>query len=380
MTWYRTGTVEIAHGSNTIQGTGTNWIEQKSGWAMVIEGVPGLVEIDAVVSATELRLVDPIEGQGSGLGYAIIPTQGLSIRLIGYFDRLIEELNATRAAWKTVFSTFSATAYQLWIDQGNAGTVNDFLQAIRGEQGIQGPQGVQGERGIQGEQGVQGERGEQGIQGVQGIQGEQGEQGVRGDKGDTGAGLNIKGTLADVAALPGSGTAGDAWSVQGDIFVWDDINAEWDDAGPLRGPEGPRGQQGIQGPRGPQGEVGPVGPVGPQGMQGIQGPQGDKGDTGLTGPSVFEVWRQSRGGVGTLEEYHDFLSDQTVSLARAQADAASADRAAAETARIASEAAEAEAQAAAASATQSAQVLSDNAEIVRLLQQHRVRALLNLDI
>jgi hypothetical protein len=61
-------------------------------------------------------------------------------------------------------------------------------------------------------------------------------------KGPQGNGLILKGTLPNLAALPGSPAEGDAYKVNGDgnghIFIWDDLNSEWDDYGPLQGPAG----------------------------------------------------------------------------------------------------------------------------------------------
>jgi len=157
-------------------------------------------------------------------------------------------------------------------------------EGIQGDQGPQGPQGVQGEvgpQGVQGETGPQGIEGPQGVQGFQGDVGPQGIQGPQGETGDTGpqgAGLVIKGTLASVGDLPASGNVeGDAYAVgitsPRDIYVWDAVNSEWDNVGPL---EGPQGDVGPQGPQGIQGEAGP------QGQQGIQGETGQAGPPGTT--------------------------------------------------------------------------------------------------
>ena len=111
--------------------------------------------------------------------------------------------------------------YQLAKESGYTGTYEEWLETIKGKDGLNGVDGVSivsitkessdglvdtyvillsdgtatsftvtnGEQGIQGEkgdQGIQGEKGEQGIQGDQGIQGEkgdQGEQGIQGEKG-----------------------------------------------------------------------------------------------------------------------------------------------------------------------------------------------------
>ena len=57
------------------------------------------------------------------------------------------------------------SAYQIWLNEGNVGTEEDFLISLQGRQG---------------EQGVKGEIGEQGPQGIQGIQGVQGPAGTNG--------------------------------------------------------------------------------------------------------------------------------------------------------------------------------------------------------
>ena len=55
------------------------------------------------------------------------------------------------------------SAYDIWIDNGNSGSEQDFLDSLKGDNG---------------------DKGDQGIQGIQGEKGEQGEKGDKGDKGD----------------------------------------------------------------------------------------------------------------------------------------------------------------------------------------------------
>lgn len=81
---------------------------------------------------------------------------------------------------------------------------------------------------------------------------------------------------------------------KGDPFLYSDFTAEQLEA--LRGPQGlqgetgPRGEQGPQGIQGPKGETGATGATGPQGNQGEKGetgergPQGEQGPQGNTGP------------------------------------------------------------------------------------------------
>ena len=192
------------------------------------------------------------------------------------------------------------SAYEIWINEGHSGSVQDFLDSLvgpQGETGAQGPQGIQGETGAQGPQGEtgaqgpQGETGEQGPQGIQGETGPQGPQGIQGIQGETGpqgaTGADGKssyeiwlenghsGSEADfLASLVGATGATGAQGPQG----------ETGPQGP-QGETGPQGEQGIQGETGPTGATGPQGPQGPQGETGPQGPQGETGPQGPVGPT-----------------------------------------------------------------------------------------------
>src|SRR5690606_34698675 len=143
-----------------------------------------------------------------------------------------EHVNVLQEAIEEISSTDGlqgASAYDIWLAEGNTGTEADFLRSLKGEKGEQGAQGLQGP------QGPKGDRGAKGDTGPQGPQGERGPQGLQGPEG----------------------------------------------------PEGPRGPQGIQGPQVPEGlsayEVwlnqGNTGTVA-QYLNAIQGENGDKGDTG----------------------------------------------------------------------------------------------------
>ena len=57
------------------------------------------------------------------------------------------------------------SAYEIWLDEGNVGTEQDFLDSLIG---AQGPQGIQGETGPQGPEGPQGAQGETGATGATG--------------------------------------------------------------------------------------------------------------------------------------------------------------------------------------------------------------------
>lgn len=141
----------------------------------------------------------------------------------------------------------------------------------------------EGTQGPAGPEGPAGPVGPAGPIGPQGIQGEQGPQGPQGVEGPSGTSVVLKGAVQSLGDLPGNATIGDLWVVldDGNGYVWD--GAQWDNAGPIQGPEG------VQGPEGPQGIQGIEGPTGPQGLQGATGPQGEsivgpEGPTGPTGP------------------------------------------------------------------------------------------------
>lgn len=152
------------------------------------------------------------------------------------------------------------------------------LPGIQGPQGDVGPQGLQGDAGPAGDTGPQGPQGETGPQGIQGVAGPAGAQGERGADG---TGVSILGSLADEDDLPASGSAGDAYLISGDLWVW--AGADWTNAGSIQGPQGEPGADGAQGIQGLQGIQGPRGEAGADGVQGIQGPAGSDGEQGPQG-------------------------------------------------------------------------------------------------
>lgn len=88
-------------------------------------------------------------------------------------------------------------AYQLWLEQGNEGSIADFLATLRGSDG-RSLQGRDGRDGIDGKDGVDGRDGKNGldstIPGMEGRAGKDGRPGrdstvpgPKGDKGESGA-------------------------------------------------------------------------------------------------------------------------------------------------------------------------------------------------
>ena len=150
------------------------------------------------------------------------------------------------------------SAFDIWKEVGNSGTVQDFIASLKGVAGKDGINGVTPRIGENlnwwigtVDTGVRAE-GIQGIQGEQGIQGVPGKDGIDGKDGYT----PVKG-LDYFDGIDGK----------------DGINGQ-DGKDGEKGEKGDKGDQGIQGPQGEKGE---------QGIQGIQGPKGDTGPTFLDG-------------------------------------------------------------------------------------------------
>ncbi|WP_312507591.1 collagen-like protein [Lysinibacillus sp.] len=76
----------------------------------------------------------------------------------------------------------------------------------------------------------------------------------KGEKGEQGTGVRILGTLPDESALPPLGEPGDAYLINGDLYVWSDTTNDWTNVGTIKGPKGDIGPQGPQGEQGPPGQ------------------------------------------------------------------------------------------------------------------------------
>ena len=142
--------------------------------------------------------------------------------------------------------------------------------------GAVGPIGPTGQIGPTGPAGADGQAGENGEVGPTGPTGPVGPTGANGKDG---AGVNILGSYDTEELLKQAhptGNPGDAYLVQGDLYVWSATANDWDNVGTIQGPQG---EPGAIGPTGPQGDRGE------QGVQGLTGPTGSVGPTGLAGPT-----------------------------------------------------------------------------------------------
>ena len=70
---------------------------------------------------------------------------------------------------------------------------------------------------------------------------------IKGEKGEDGTGVNILGQLDSVSQLPSTGTPGDAYIIDGLIYVWSENTNGWSDGVPFRGEQGLPGKDGIDG-------------------------------------------------------------------------------------------------------------------------------------
>jgi hypothetical protein len=187
------------------------------------------------------------------------PTEQTQVKV-----RCATAATGTTADLRLQFSTWSISE-----------TVDETLYAEK--VGPRGPEGPVGPAGPQGQQGPAGPTGPIGVAGPTGA------VGPAGPVGPPGPGFTFLGQVPVVGDLPPGADTGDAYTVATDsnLYVFD--GSQWNDSGPIQGPQGVQGTQGPVGPQGPQGETGATGAQGPAGPQGPEGPQGPPGPTGATG-------------------------------------------------------------------------------------------------
>jgi len=118
--------------------------------------------------------------------------------------------------------------------------------------------------------------------------------------GAAGAGVTILGSLNNPGELPTSASIGDAYLIDGYLWVWDGMR--WDNVGNIQGPQGEPGTQGATGPTGATGSAGATGSTGvsgPTGATGIPGPTGATGVPGATGSTGVPGSTGATGSTGS---------------------------------------------------------------------------------
>jgi hypothetical protein len=109
-----------------------------------------------------------------------------------------------------------------------------------------------------------------------------GPTGATGPTGPQATTAVLRGTVANVGALPAGASNNDTYYVTAasSMYAWN--GTAWVNVGPIYGPTGPTGPQGVQGNQGADSTV--TGPTGPTGVKGDAGTNGATGATGPTGP------------------------------------------------------------------------------------------------
>lgn len=148
--------------------------------------------------------------------------------------------NSIRGGVGTVIGRDGKSAYEVWLSEGNVGTVDEYLESLKGEKGdkgdpfryadftpeqlemLKGEQGDKGETGAKGEKGDKGDTGEpfeysdftaeqlEALKGEKGDKGETGADGATGEKGEKGD----KGDKGESGVYVGSGDMPDGYNVQ----------------------------------------------------------------------------------------------------------------------------------------------------------------------
>lgn len=182
----------------------------------------------------------------------------------------------TGAAGPTTITlgTVTATGPTGVMQVTNTGTTTDLVlnfTLLQGSTGATGPTGATGANST--------------VAGPTGPTGASGATGATGVAGADGTGVSILGSYATLAALQAAqptGQTGDAYLVNGELYVW--TGSSWTNVGSIQGPTGASGATGPTGV-GATGATGPTGPTGANGssIQGATGPTGATGATGSTG-------------------------------------------------------------------------------------------------
>ncbi|MBQ9391955.1 MAG: collagen-like protein [Lachnospiraceae bacterium] len=111
-----------------------------------------------------------------------------SIKEFNYFG------NEMQLVFEGVVSSLAANPYDLAVQNGFTGSVDDFVNSLKGDKGEKGDKG---DRGDAGEKGATGERGAIGPQGPQGVQGPKGDPGEMPEIDLSGYAL-----LSDIPTIP----------------------------------------------------------------------------------------------------------------------------------------------------------------------------------
>ena len=210
-----------------------------------------------------------------------------------------------------------------------AGKFVDSGIASRGEKGDTGSKGDTGEPGYTPQKGVDYFDGQPGSDGVDGQDGESitvrsvsestadgganvvtfsdgktmtvlnGKTGAAGKDGKDGTGVTILGSYDSEAALKAAhptGNPGDAYMVDGYLYVWSASGNAWQNVGKIQGPAGPAGADGYTPVKGKDyfdGKDGQPGKDGKDGYTPVKGEDYFDGIDGYTPQKGFDYWTET---------------------------------------------------------------------------------------
>lgn len=195
----------------------------------------------------------------------------------------------------------SMGAYELWISQGNSGSIDSFFKALIGEQSAEGYTGADGINGSPASSDAQGKSGESAYQ-------------IWLNLGNTGTPQDFLNSIAGSAGIAGLNglSAYQLWLTLGNSGTTEDfLNSLQGNQG-VTGEPGvcTTGQTGSQGIAGPAGPVGPTGPPGPTGATGATGSTGAAGPTGSAGIQGIQGIQGPAGGYGSFGSFVHYPDQQ----------------------------------------------------------------------
>jgi hypothetical protein len=148
-------------------------------------GIPYNIDVncDSIINQTDLLAFLPYWGNEF-----IVEYDSLHLDL-EYAEGYLYLLTSTGLVIDSVNLEFAdgLSAYDIWVNQGNTGTIEEFLDSLTGMDGQPGANGQDGQDGLDGQDGAPGANGQDGQDGLDGQDGAPGANGQDGQDGAPGA-------------------------------------------------------------------------------------------------------------------------------------------------------------------------------------------------
>ena len=197
------------------------------------------------------------------------------------------------------------SAYQIWLDLGNTGTEQDFIESLAGQPGQDGQDGQDGAPGEKGEPGEPGQNGQDGVDGVDGKSAYQ----TWLDLGNTGTEQDFIDSLKGEAGQDGvDGQSGeDGVNGKSAYELWIDAGNQGTEEDFLNSLKGADGVDGLDGQSAYELWL----QLGNEGTEEdfIASLNGEDGQTGADGQSAYEIWLAA-GNQGTEEDFLNSLKGE----------------------------------------------------------------------